>query len=172
METDNRAILTNAEKLVDESIITIKDISNKLSPDVLINFGLSKAIKSFINKLNIIGNPLISINSNIEDNRFPYNIEVVLYRVISELISNTLQHANAHNIYIDLLTDKKTISLLYIDDGIGFNVVNVENGISGLGYFNIKSRIKSYEFTASALMLLLMIPVLTTVQVLPLLVER
>jgi len=143
METDNRAILTNAEKLVDESIITIKDISNKLSPDVLINFGLSKAIKSFINKLNIIGNPLISINSNIEDNRFPYNIEVVLYRVISELISNTLQHANAHNIYIDLLTDKKTISLLYIDDGVGFNVVNVENGISGFGYFNIKSRIKS-----------------------------
>ena len=144
---DNKNVLDNAEKLIDESITTLKDISNKLSPHVLFNFGLFKAIKSFINKLQKIGDPTINLNSNIENKRFSYNIEVVLYRIICELISNTLIHANARNVYVDLLADEKSISLKYIDDGIGFDVKQVENDLIGMGYSNIKSRIKSLNGT-------------------------
>ena len=143
----NKKLLDNAEKLIDESITTLKDISNKLSPHVLLNFGLFKAVKSFINKLQKIGDPTINLNSNIENKRFSYNIEVVLYRIICELISNTLIHANARNVYIDLLADEKSISLKYIDDGIGFDVKQVENDLIGMGYSNIKSRIKSLNGT-------------------------
>ena len=143
----NKKLLDNAEKLIDESITTLKDISNKLSPHVLLNFGLFKAVKSFINKLQKIGDPTIKLNSNIENKRFSYNIEVVLYRIICELISNTLIHANARNVYIDLLADEKSISLKYIDDGIGFDVKQVENDLIGMGYSNIKSRIKSLNGT-------------------------
>jgi len=144
---DNKKVLDNSEKLIDESITTLKDISNKLSPHVLINFGLFKAVKSFINKLQKIENPTITLNSNIENKRFSYNIEVVLYRIICELISNTLKHADAHNVYVDLLADEKSISLKYIDDGIGFDVKQVENDLIGMGYSNIKSRIKSLNGT-------------------------
>jgi len=143
----NKKVLDNAEKLIDESITTLKDISNKLSPHVLLNFGLLKAVKSFINKLQKIEDPTINLNSNIENKRFSYNIEVVLYRIICELISNTLIHANAHNVYVDLLADEKSISLKYIDDGIGFDVKQVENDLIGMGYSNIKSRIKSLNGT-------------------------
>jgi len=136
-------VLVNAEKLIDESITTLKDISNKLSPHILINFGLLKAVKSFINRLQIIGDPILKFNSNIDDKRFAYNIEVVLYRVIGELVSNTLKHAGAHNVYIDLMTDEKNISLKYIDDGIGFDVGREEKNLTGMGYSNIKSRIKA-----------------------------
>jgi len=145
--SDNKKVLDNAEKLIDESITTLKDISNKLSPHVLLNFGLLKAVKSFINKLQKIEDPTINLNSNIENKRFSYNIEVVLYRIICELISNTLIHANAHNVYVDLLADEKSISLKYIDDGIGFDVKQVENDLIGMGYSNIKSRIKSLNGT-------------------------
>ncbi len=144
---DNKKVLHNAEKLIDESITTLKDISNKLSPHVLLNFGLFKAVKSFINKLQKIGDPTINLNSNIENKRFSYNIEVVLYRIICELISNTLIHANARNVYVDLLANEKSISLKYIDDGIGFDVKQVENDLIGMGYSNIKSRIKSLNGT-------------------------
>ena len=99
----NDKILANAEYLIDESINTVKEISNNLSPHVLINFGLQKAIKSFIQKLQISGNPNISFNTNIDDQRFSYNIETLVYRVICELITNTFKHAEAQNIYLDII---------------------------------------------------------------------
>jgi signal transduction histidine kinase len=147
MKGDNKQALANAEKLIDESIATLKDISNKLSPHILINFGLQKAVKSFINRLQIIGDPIIRLNSNLGEQRFAYNLEVVLYRVICELLSNTLRHAGAHNVYIDLITDDESITLKYIDDGIGFDVAKEEKKLSGLGYSNMKSRIKSLNGT-------------------------
>ncbi len=147
MKGDNKQALANAEKLIDESIATLKDISNKLSPHILINFGLQKAVKSFINRLQIIGDPIIRLNSNLGEQRFAYNLEVVLYRVICELLSNTLRHAGAHNVYIDLIADEESITLKYIDDGIGFDVAKEEKKLSGLGYSNMKSRIKSLNGT-------------------------
>lgn len=143
----NNEIVTNAEKLIDESITTLKEISNKLSPHVLTNFGLHKAIKSFINKLHITESPSIQFNCNIENKRYSFNIEVVLYRVICELLSNTLTHANAKNIYIDLIEDGKNILLKYIDDGVGFDSRQIKEGLTGLGYSNIRSRIKSLNGT-------------------------
>jgi signal transduction histidine kinase len=143
----NGQILSNADKLIDESIATLKEISNKLSPHVLKNFGLHKAVKSFINKLQITDNPHIHFNSNIENERFSFNIEVVLYRVVGELISNTLAHANAKNIYIDLFKDDLYLMLKYIDDGDGFDQEIIKHGFSGLGYSNIRSRIKSLNGT-------------------------
>jgi signal transduction histidine kinase len=141
--TENKVILGKAEDLIDESITSLKNISTKLSPHVLIDFGLLKAVRSFIGKLQIASKPIIRFNSNIENKRFSYNIEVVLYRVICELISNTLKHADAHNIFIDLLEDGKSINLKYIDDGKGFDVDQEEHKLSGMGYSNMKSRIKS-----------------------------
>ncbi|MFO7669701.1 MAG: ATP-binding protein [Bacteroidales bacterium] len=143
----NHVILLNAEKLIDESIDTIKEISNKLSPHVLTNFGLYRALKSFIQKLKVSEGPSVHFNCNLEGRRYSFNIEVVLYRVVCELISNSLNHASAKNIYIDILQDEHFISLKYMDDGIGFNEQKVKEGLSGLGYSNIRSRINSLDGT-------------------------
>lgn len=142
-KTYNGEIISNADKLIDESITTLKEISNKLSPHILKNFGLHKAVKSFINKLNIAETPIIHYNANIENVRYSFNIEMVVYRVVCELISNTLSHARANNIYIDLLKDESYLTLKYIDDGIGFEEKRLEEELMGLGYSNIRSRIKS-----------------------------
>jgi signal transduction histidine kinase len=143
----NQAILSNADKLINESITTIKEISNKLSPHVLTDFGLYRALKSFVQKLQGSESPSIHFNCNLENKRYSFNIEVVLYRVVCELISNTLNHANAKNIYIDLLQDERYISLKYIDDGIGFDEQKVKDELSGSGYSNIRSRINSLNGT-------------------------
>ena len=142
---NNVKILNNAENLIDESIGSLKEISNKLSPHVLNNFGLLKALKSFINKLQIMDEPKIHLNHNIEGRRYSYNVEVVLYRVICELIANTIKHAQAGNIYLDLYEKEHTLEIKYIDDGIGFDVDNQLLKDNGLGYANIDSRIKSIK---------------------------
>jgi signal transduction histidine kinase len=144
-QENSSKILTNAEHLVDESISTVKEISNNLSPHVLNNFGLHKALKSFINKLQINTGPNISLNSNIGDARFSYTIETVVYRIIGELITNTFKHANAKNIYLDVIQDSGTLNIKYLDDGVGFEFTDDMGTQKGLGLTNIYSRIKSVQ---------------------------
>ncbi|PLX23974.1 MAG: two-component sensor histidine kinase [Salinivirgaceae bacterium] len=141
--TFNATILKNAEHQIDESIRTVKEISNSLSPHVLNNFGLQKAIKSFITNLQLIDNPNISFNHNIQNERFPYNIETVAYRVVCELFFNSLKHAEAQNIYLDIFYDEPILNIKYMDDGKGFRHDEEPRENYGMGLTNIQSRVKS-----------------------------
>jgi signal transduction histidine kinase len=143
----HRKILDNADHLIDESVTTLKEISNKLSPHVLNNFGLLKAVQAFIDRLEVPGSPTLKLNSNLKEVRFDYNIEVVMYRVICELITNTLQHAEATEVNIDLYHEKERLTLDYFDNGKGFDPQEVVGARSGMGFSNVQSRIKSLDGT-------------------------
>ncbi|MFC2136756.1 ATP-binding protein [Bacteroidota bacterium] len=139
----DKKVINNTAKLIDESITTIKEISYNLSPHILNHFGIIKAVNSFISKIQTDKTPQITFNSNLEDKRLNYNIEVVIYRVICELLTNSLKHASADKINIDLILDNKILILEYYDDGIGFNTDEILKENIGMGYSNIQSRIKS-----------------------------
>ncbi|MDF1576514.1 MAG: sensor histidine kinase [Bacteroidales bacterium] len=140
-------ILDNTSKLIDESVNTIKEISNKLSPHVLNHFGLLRAISSFINRIGFTHQLSLKVNSNAEGLRFDPNIEVVLYRVVCELINNTITHARASEVNIDLYYNDGRLTLDYYDNGRGFDPEEVLQLQPGMGYSNIQSRIKSIHGT-------------------------
>jgi signal transduction histidine kinase len=149
MDSDpaRKEIIANTSYVIDESIKSIKEISNNLSPHILNNFGLASAIKEFSNK---IDDKVIRIHfdSNAFERRFDENVEVVLYRVCCELINNTLKHADAQNIFINLTFQNKVLLLSYADDGVGFEVSQVagESASSqGMGYSNMLSRVNSIK---------------------------
>jgi signal transduction histidine kinase len=147
-DTDKKHIIQNADLIINESIKSIKEISNNLSPHVLNNFGLASALKNFTNKIQESKAININFDSNAFDQRYDENIEVVLYRVTCELINNTLKHANAKNIEILLTHQPKLIIISYSDDGIGFNVNEViydNANPTGMGYKNIISRINTIK---------------------------
>lgn len=146
-DPSRKEIIANTAYVIDESIKSIKDISNNLSPHILNNFGLASAIKDFCNN---IDSKVLQINfeSNIFNKRFDENIEVVIYRVVCELINNTMKHAKAKNTDINLSFQHKTILVTYSDDGIGFDVNAVigENpSVTGMGYSNMITRINSIK---------------------------
>ncbi|MDP4228557.1 MAG: histidine kinase, partial [Bacteroidota bacterium] len=74
-------IVDNTDVVINEAIKSIKEISNNLSPHILNNFGLASAINSFINKISYTRQINIAFDSNIFNQRFDGNIEVILYRV-------------------------------------------------------------------------------------------
>jgi len=147
----NSDILVNTNKLIDESLSAIKEISNKLSPHILNNFGLQRAVKSFIERLESTNKLHIKVNSNIEDIRFDYNIEVVLYRIVCELITNTINHSGATEANIDLNYDHNHLTLDYFDNGKGFDTEKVLSSDTGMGFSNIQSRIKSINGTLNVI---------------------
>lgn len=142
-----KEIIENTAHVIDESIKSIKEISNNLSPHILNNFGLASAIKDFSNKIDA---KVVHINfeSNIFSRRFDENVEVVLYRVVCELITNTMKHASAKNVDINLTLQHKTIILSYSDDGVGFDVNEIMSDnppTQGMGYSNMFSRLNSIK---------------------------
>lgn len=142
----SKEILNNLDNVIVESIKSIKDISNNLSPHVLDHFGLNKAINNFIDKINTTETLKINFKSNINNQRFEQNIESVLYRVICELINNTMKHANASKVNIELNYDMYSIHMKYSDNGIGFEVDNLfKPQEKSTGYYNIYSRINSLK---------------------------
>lgn len=94
-EEEKRKIIENTDYVISEAIRSLKEISNNLSPHVLDNFGLASAIKSFASKIASMHQINVHFESNMYDFRFDYNSEVILYRVVCELINNTLKHAQA-----------------------------------------------------------------------------
>jgi PAS domain S-box-containing protein len=128
--------------IIRDVIESIKNISNDMSPHILVNFGVIAAIRNISDLFN--RNITIHLESNIEKIRFPEIVESVIYRVIKELINNTIKHAQANDIFINLNYNAIMLECKYRDNGIGFDLNNLFNAQSkGMGLSNIKSRIQS-----------------------------
>jgi PAS domain S-box-containing protein len=141
-------IINVSREAVNEALVSIKEISNNLSPHILSDFGLEKAIDSFTNKLQISQSIHISFHAENLEQRLNEQVEVVIYRVVTELIHNTIKHAKAQNIEINLSRTQDLLTLIYIDDGIGFDTRKIQAGKSnGMGLYNILSRVRSLNGT-------------------------
>lgn len=141
MSEEQREILKNSRFVIDEAIRSVREISYNMSPQVLLDFGLSRGVDNFISRIQSFHNATIEFISSIHDERFDNNIEVVLYRVICELINNSLKHSNCTHIDISLMLHGTILVLRYRDNGKGFNP---KEAISrGMGLSNITSRIDS-----------------------------
>ncbi len=133
------------KSLVAEAIQNTKEIANNLHPVILTRFGLVATIKSFIESLQ--KTQLINIDFDYQNFKTIENkdFELTLYRIIHELINNTLKYAEAQNITIILETRLSSINLFYADNGKGFDLEKLpenKNG-SGMGLSNIFGRVKS-----------------------------
>ena len=142
MSEHNKEIIRNVNYVVDEAIRSLREISANLSPHVLNDFGLSRAISNFINKLPR-GEMRIVFETNLKNERFDTDIEVILYRVVCELINNSLKHSGAARVDLSLHYQQGQIRIRYKDNGCGFDPDKV--GQKGMGISNIFSRISSLK---------------------------
>jgi len=135
-------IHTKITELMDEAVKTVKEISNNLSSHILKNFGFFDALNSFAEKIEM-NYPIKIIREFKKDLDIGETIQITLYRVLVELINNTLKYAYASEIKIKLNKVRGKISIAYRDNGQGFDAEKeIERG-KGMGLYNIHSRIKS-----------------------------
>ena len=137
-------IIDQLNEIVKEAIQSTKEISNDLSPHILKSYGLYASIDSFSKKVE--EHIHIKFTTNISDNRFSDEIEISLYRIIKELINNTIKHANAKEANLRIIMEDKKLHLKYTDDGIGFDYPNLDKKeVLGMGISNIISRVRSLK---------------------------
>lgn len=139
----NRDIAVNMSmKAIDEAIMSIRQIANNISPHVLRNFGFISGIQSFISKINETNSIKISFTPE-TDARFDENTESSLFRIVAELVNNTIKHSGARNAMISFSMKADTLTLKYSDDGTGFDLEQALEKNMSRGLTNILNRVTS-----------------------------
>lgn len=145
-DENQRQIIANAENAMLLAIKTLREVSNNLSPHILENFGLARAVSILAKNFGSTDMVCINFRHNISGQRFDGEIEVAIYRVLSELLHNTLKHANASTIELSINYIDTVLYVHYQDDGCGFDI---DERNLGMGLSNMESRIQSALGTIS-----------------------
>ncbi len=132
------AIKASSLEILDEVIQNTRRITHDLLPPVLEKFGFQAAAEDLAEKVQ--GSSGVEIGCDLsQDKRLNNSQEVALYRILQELLNNTLKHAQAREIVISDAWQQNGYYFTYSDNGTGF-VLN-ENEAVGLGLRNIESRV-------------------------------
>ncbi len=127
--------------LIDTTMEEIRNLSHNLMPEVVLKFGLKEALGQYIHHtLNdreldyqFVGNPDLISNE----------IAVHTYRIVQELISNSIKHAHASEMHIQLIVNDSKLSIAVEDNGKGFelDMTNKHPFNIGIGLSSVENRI-------------------------------
>ena len=136
-------IIDNIKIAIEEVLSSLRTISRSLRTNYNDNeFDLKAAVlelQSTILKTNKLDFELIV--KDIENIRNP-QLEINIYRIIQELISNVIEHSKANNVVLSVEKTNEFLSISVVDDGKGFNI---EKRGRGIGLKNINSRVQYYN---------------------------
>lgn len=135
----------NAKQIIDDAIQLIRNISHSLMPPTLKNFGLESAMTDLFQKINGSGNLNASARFHDYRHRLKLEQELLVFRVLQELVTNILKHSNSGFIHLTQNTANNNLYFRIHHDGKGivqseFDKLN--HNSTGLGLKNIQSRIK------------------------------
>lgn len=128
------------EAMLNNAGAEVRSISHQMIPRELEQFGLVPAVEGMLN-LHFEKSPLkVQFEHSGFTERIGEKIELVLFRVLQELISNAIKHSQARLVTVQLIRLNTHVVLNVSDDGIGFDAENKEK--SGIGLLNMASRIE------------------------------
>lgn len=131
-----KAGLQQACLLTESALTTMRKISHELMPPQLEEFGLIKTLRAIATQVNDTRQIEMELIADDDSQRWSITVERGLYRVCMEMINNTLKHAHARHILIQIRQHPETILLTYQDDGTGLP----ETYTTGQGFRNIEAR--------------------------------
>lgn len=126
-------------------ISDMRSISKTLSQDFISDFGLYEALKLEMERVQNTGFLKTELTTEGEPEKFNPKMEIVLFRITQELINNTIKHAEATTLTVNLNYNADKLMMTVADDGKGFDpsaVAQRAAGDSGNGLKNMQKRVK------------------------------
>lgn len=129
-------------KLINKAKKEARNASSALMPESLKKFGLKGAISELESIFYHIQNLKFEISYELDEPISQF-VQIQLYRIIIELVTNAIKYANANCIYIDIFTTDGVLILQIKDDGCGFDIEKTLNSENANGLIHTFSRVKS-----------------------------
>ncbi len=139
---DNAQAFERSMDMLDSSIKEMRRVAHNMMPEALVKFGLDTALKDFCNDINQSGALLVNYQSiGMENAAVEQTTAITIYRIVQELINNTMKHAAAKTAVVQVSKTNNEISITVEDDGKGFDTEVLKQS-RGIGWGNIQNRVE------------------------------
>ncbi len=132
-----------ALQLLDTSVEEVRSVSRNLSKGVLTQFGLFAAVESMRDAINSANKMKMHIIQSGTETRLKPEIEISLFRIIQELVTNVIRHAQTDEIFVQFVGSDDRLNIIVEDHGVGFNTEDIKS--NGIGLSNLKSRVEDIK---------------------------
>lgn len=136
---EDNDLLDATNKNIDAIVTKIRDISYNLLPNTLVRNGVVAAIKEYIKRQDSAGLE-ITLENDAENYELSKEAEINVYRIIQEIVHNTVKHAKATKLALQFRKNNNKLYLATTDNGIGFDFDRQSANNIGLGMYNLQSR--------------------------------
>jgi two-component system, NarL family, sensor kinase len=143
LQQDSSPPVRDTLVLLDDAISELRNISHNLMPATLSRLGLVAALQNLFDKIHSLADLEINLVVHGFEERISEEKEMILYRVVLELVNNVVKHAEATMLTVQLVKYPGEIVLTVEDNGRGFSYDKMEKW--GIGLSNIGSRISYLE---------------------------
>jgi two-component system, NarL family, sensor kinase len=138
---DNMAVFERSLDMIDTSIKELRRVAHNMMPEMLTKFGLDEALKEYCSTVNATKLLEVKYQSLGMETRLDKATEIIIYRIVQELLNNILKHAAASETFIQLIRESNRLNIVVEDNGRGFDTALLEN-CKGAGWANIRSRVE------------------------------
>lgn len=132
------ALVAQTTQRLDVAVDELRRIAKSMMPEVLLTYGLAEAIKEYCNALEKTGVPVTCQVYRYKNDMNPGR-QVILYRIMQELVHNAIKHAAATTILVQLQQSDGQIFLTVEDNGRGFDIMTISQ-VKGAGLANMHAR--------------------------------
>jgi len=140
LSEENGRTFNNALSKLDESINEMRRVAHNMMPEALMKLGLQPALQDYCDGLS--DSQPFKINGEFYglEKRLEPSVEIVLYRIVQELLNNAVKHSGATTILAQVIRQDNNISITIEDNGKGFDTATTDF-TKGAGLANVKSRV-------------------------------
>jgi two-component system, NarL family, sensor kinase len=147
MTPENQQAFERSIDMLDSSIQEMRRVAHNMMPEALLRFGLDTALRDFCQSINQSGAISISYQSiGLGEAALEQSVSIAVYRIVQELINNTLKHAGAKTAIVQVTLADGNLSITVEDDGKGFDVARLKRS-PGIGWSNLRHRVEFLQAT-------------------------
>jgi len=141
MTPENHQAFERSMDMLDSSIKEMRRVAHNMMPESLVKFGLDTALQDFCNDIDKSGALQVRYQSiGLEGTPLEQTTAITVYRIVQELIGNTLKHASAKTAIVQVTKSNDQVAITVEDDGKGFDTTILKQS-KGIGWTNIQHRV-------------------------------
>ncbi len=144
-DKDSPELFEKTNSLIEEAYQKVRTVAHAKNSGVIAKQGLLKAVENMAEKISASNKIRIEVIDHGLDNRLENSLELTLFRIIQELITNVIKHAEATEVTIHLTNHDDTINIMVEDNGKGFNPNQVTKTNKGMGISSIDKRVEHLD---------------------------
>jgi signal transduction histidine kinase len=137
--------LQHAQKLLEEAYQKVRSMAHSKNSGVMSDQGLLPAIKKMAQVITETNALEVMVEDFGMGDRLENSLELNLFRMIQELVANTIKHAEATKVTIQLTQHEDNLNIIIEDNGKGFNRSKVTTNHTGMGLTTIEKRVEHLE---------------------------